>query len=266
MTVLHATEPATVYLSLWARVPTSRSPTSTGRCTRTAPWSSSWRCAAPSSCSRATCCRPPGGAPRPGWPRRTARGWPRRSRPRGLADDGAAWLDAADARRPWPASRTAPSCPPRSCASRSRSSPGSSSSRRARRTAARPDRAAGAHPARRRGARSCAGATPATGGPAARCGPPMATWLGETPSRAEAREGYAELVRRWLRTSARAPSRPQWWLGATKAAVRRALADVGAVEVSLDGGADRLAAARRPRGGRPTPSRGRRCCRCSTRR
>ena len=38
-------------------------PTWTAPCMTTAPWSSSWRCAGPSSCSRATCCRRPGPAP-----------------------------------------------------------------------------------------------------------------------------------------------------------------------------------------------------------
>ena len=58
----------------------------------------------------------------------------------------------------------------------------------------------------------------------------------------------------------------QWWLGATKTATVAALADVGAVEVSLDGGAagwvlpDDLERGRRP------PGRGPRCCRCSTHR
>jgi len=50
-------------------------------------------------------------------------------------------------------------------------------------------------------------------------------------------EGYAELVRRWL--WAFGPGTEAdivWWLGATKAAVRRALADLGAVAVRLEDG------------------------------
>jgi Winged helix DNA-binding domain len=64
----------------------------------------------------------------------------------------------------------------------------------------------------------------------------MDRWLGEKPTRLEAREGYAKLVRSWLRTFGPGTETDVvWWLGATKTAVRRALGDVGAVEVSLDG-------------------------------
>ena len=62
-------------------------------------------------------------------------------------------------------------------------------------------------------------------------------WLGEQPEPTKPREGYAELVRRWLRTFGPGVEDDLvWWLGATKAAVRAALADVAAVEVRLDGG------------------------------
>ncbi len=64
------------------------------------------------------------------------------------------------------------------------------------------------------------------------------TWLGEMPAPVPKREGYARIVERWLRTFG--PGTVDdlaWWLGATKGDVRAALADVGAVEVSLDGGA-----------------------------
>jgi hypothetical protein len=65
----------------------------------------------------------------------------------------------------------------------------------------------------------------------------MSGWLGERPEPLDPHEGYAELVRRWLRTFGPGTETDiVWWLGATKTAVRRALADVGAVEVSLDGG------------------------------
>ncbi len=51
-------------------------------------------------------------------------------------------------------------------------------------------------------------------------------------------EGYAALVAAWLRSFGPGTEADLvWWLGATKAAVRRALGDVEAVEVSLDGGA-----------------------------
>jgi len=65
----------------------------------------------------------------------------------------------------------------------------------------------------------------------------MTRWLGEQPEPLGPHEGYAELVRRWLRTFGPGTETDiVWWLGATKTAVRRALGDVGAVEVSLDGG------------------------------
>jgi winged helix DNA-binding protein len=66
----------------------------------------------------------------------------------------------------------------------------------------------------------------------------MEGWLGEVPEPAEEREGYAELVRRWLATFGPGTEADiVWWLGSTKTAVRAALADVGAVEVGLDTGA-----------------------------
>jgi hypothetical protein len=64
----------------------------------------------------------------------------------------------------------------------------------------------------------------------------METWLGEVPEPLKEREGYAELVRRWLTTfGPGTESDIVWWLGSTRTAVRAALADVGAVEVALDG-------------------------------
>ncbi|WP_139977896.1 winged helix DNA-binding domain-containing protein [Nocardioides litoris] len=51
-------------------------------------------------------------------------------------------------------------------------------------------------------------------------------------------EGYAALVAAWLRRFGPGTEADLvWWFGATKAAVRGALADLGAVEVGLDGGA-----------------------------
>ncbi|MGZ5399303.1 MAG: winged helix DNA-binding domain-containing protein [Nocardioides sp.] len=65
----------------------------------------------------------------------------------------------------------------------------------------------------------------------------MADWLGELPERRDVDSGYAELVRRWLeRFGPGTETDLVWWLGGTKVAVRRALADLAAVEVSLDGG------------------------------
>lgn len=66
---------------------------------------------------------------------------------------------------------------------------------------------------------------------------PMERWLGEQPVPSSHDEGYAELVRRWLRTFGPGTETDVvWWLGATKGAVRRALADLGAVSVSLESG------------------------------
>lgn len=65
----------------------------------------------------------------------------------------------------------------------------------------------------------------------------MATWLDSVPEPLDEAAGYAELVRRWLLTFGPGTETDiVWWLGATKAAVRRALADLGAVTVSLDSG------------------------------
>lgn len=64
----------------------------------------------------------------------------------------------------------------------------------------------------------------------------MTSWLGkEIPACSEA-EGVAGLVERWLRTFGPGTEADiKWWLGSTVAAVRRALADLEAVEVGLEG-------------------------------
>jgi hypothetical protein len=63
-----------------------------------------------------------------------------------------------------------------------------------------------------------------------------ADWVDVAPPLAEA-EGYAVLVRSWLHTFGPGTEADiAWWLGATKSAVRRALADVEAVEVQLEQG------------------------------
>lgn len=62
-------------------------------------------------------------------------------------------------------------------------------------------------------------------------------WLGEPASPLTADAGYCELVRRWLGTFGPGTlDDVAWWLGATRTAVRRALGDVAAVEVALDDG------------------------------
>jgi hypothetical protein len=64
----------------------------------------------------------------------------------------------------------------------------------------------------------------------------MSSWLGEEIEPPPEREGVAGLVERWLHTFGPGTERDlKWWLGSTVAAVRRALADLDAVEVELDG-------------------------------
>ena len=63
-------------------------------------------------------------------------------------------------------------------------------------------------------------------------------WMGVVEPPLDEAAGYAELVRRWLRTFGPGTTADvQWWLGSTKTAVTQALADVEAVEVALDDGA-----------------------------
>ena len=62
-------------------------------------------------------------------------------------------------------------------------------------------------------------------------------WLGDVPEPCHAAAGYRELVRRWLGTFGPGTEEDLvWWLGATRTVVRAALADLAAVEVSLDHG------------------------------
>ena len=62
----------------------------------------------------------------------------------------------------------------------------------------------------------------------------MEAWLGERLPAMSADEGLAGLVERWLRAFGPGTAADlKWWLKSTVAGVRRALADVGAVEVSL---------------------------------
>ncbi len=63
-------------------------------------------------------------------------------------------------------------------------------------------------------------------------------WLSHIPDPCNAADGFRELVRRWLRTFGPGTEDDLvWWLGATKTVVRAALAELAAVEVSLDHGA-----------------------------
>jgi hypothetical protein len=62
------------------------------------------------------------------------------------------------------------------------------------------------------------------------------SWLGEEIAPHSEAEGVARLVERWLHAfGPGTPADIKWWLGSTVAAVRRALADLQAVEVDLDG-------------------------------
>ncbi len=64
----------------------------------------------------------------------------------------------------------------------------------------------------------------------------MTDWLGAEVERLGMAEGYAELVRRWLATFGPGTVEDlQWWLGSTKAAVRAALSAVEAQQVTVDG-------------------------------
>jgi hypothetical protein len=64
----------------------------------------------------------------------------------------------------------------------------------------------------------------------------MEAWLGEELAVPSVAEGIAGLVERWLRAFGPGTVADiKWWLGSTVAAVRRALSDLDAVEVDLDG-------------------------------
>ena len=65
----------------------------------------------------------------------------------------------------------------------------------------------------------------------------MRHWLDDVPEPLDPADGYREIVRRWLVTFGPGTEADLvWWLGATKAVVRAALASLEAVAVSLDGG------------------------------
>jgi hypothetical protein len=66
---------------------------------------------------------------------------------------------------------------------------------------------------------------------------PTEAWLGSPVQVLTEAEGYAELIGRWLWAFGPGTEADiAWWLGATKAAVRRALADLGAIAVQLEDG------------------------------
>jgi Winged helix DNA-binding domain len=64
----------------------------------------------------------------------------------------------------------------------------------------------------------------------------LRSWLGEEPAEQSEDEGVAGLVERWLRTFGPGTAADiKWWLGSTVGGVRRALAVLDAVEVDLEG-------------------------------
>ena len=68
-----------------------------------------------------------------------------------------------------------------------------------------------------------------------------AAWLGAEIEPCSEADGVAGLVERWLRAFGPGTAADiKWWLGSTVTAVRRALADLDAVEVDLDGQAGYL--------------------------
>ncbi|MFF0967182.1 winged helix DNA-binding domain-containing protein [Streptomyces sp. NPDC003703] len=65
----------------------------------------------------------------------------------------------------------------------------------------------------------------------------MRHWLGDPPAALAPADGYREIVRRWLYTFGPGTEDDLlWWLGATRTIVRAALAGLGALPVTLDGG------------------------------
>lgn len=67
--------------------------------------------------------------------------------------------------------------------------------------------------------------------------PTAAWWGGAVPAAWGARRGYAELVDRWLWSYGPGTVKDMaWWRGSTQAAVRTAIDDLGAVQVSLEDG------------------------------
>lgn len=61
-------------------------------------------------------------------------------------------------------------------------------------------------------------------------------WLDDRPAPIAATDGYHEIVRRWLHTFGPGTEADLvWWLGSTKAVVRAALTELDAVAVTLDG-------------------------------
>ena len=212
------------------------SPTSTGPSTRTGPWSSSWRCAARCSCSRATCCPAAWGSASARVATQLAARLAKEVEAAGHTKNGAAWIDRARAEvvealaggNALTAQQVREQVPV--LESRLEIAPGTkyaaSVSLAPRVLTQLGGRGHGGARRQRRPLAAVEASLDADARLARRRTPPE-----------EADAGYAELVRRWLRTFGPGTETDiVWWLGSTKTAVRRALADVEAVEVSLDGG------------------------------
>ena len=261
MTVLHATEPATVYLSCWARVDGLSAPTSTGRCIDD-------RSLVKQLAMRRTLFVFPRDLLPAAWGSASARvagtsgpGWPRTSRRRAR-------------RRRRRLGRAGPRRGPRRC------SPAAATADRPREirravpmidvhagrvaTASRRSALAGAHPARGRGATSCAAQhRPLAHLPTAL--DPDADWLGDVPPPWTPAEGYAELVRRWLLTFGPGTEDDLvWWLGRPRRSCGRRWPS-SAPSRSPSTAAPPAGCCPTTSTTVPDPSRGRRCCRCSTR-
>ena len=64
----------------------------------------------------------------------------------------------------------------------------------------------------------------------------LRSWLGDALAEVEEQDGVAGLVQQWLRVFGPGTENDiKWWLGSTLTVVRRALAELGAVEVDLEG-------------------------------
>lgn len=65
----------------------------------------------------------------------------------------------------------------------------------------------------------------------------MTAWLGSPLPISDAHDGHVAMIRRWLATFGPGTETDiVWWLGSTKTAVRKALADIDTVEVQLEDG------------------------------
>ncbi len=230
MTVLHATEPPSVHLSVAARVD---GPARRRRGARALRRPLPGQAAGDAAHAVRVPARPParglGGAQRPrgrsgaaqdrqgrrrGGHRRRRRGVARRG-PRATLREVLAAVARRPARQGGPARRGRPRPQDRDVARHQVGRCGARSRRACWRGWARP-------------ATSCAAATPATGGSRGRPGRPWRPGSARCRQPLPEAEGYAELVRRWLWTFGPGTEADLvWWLGATKGAVRRALSRRG---------------------------------------